>query len=559
MPNIIDALGITVKTRAELIAEYTTAYQTIYGTDINLAQDTPDGQMMNIQVQAILDLQDFVVQCYNSFNPDNALGRVLDQRVALNGIQRQAGTYTITPITIVSSQACNLYGLNQSVQDVYTVQDNAGNKWLLQNTQFISGATTTVADFRAENPGAVLTIPNTITVPFTIVLGVTSVNNPTAYSTLGINEESDAVLKVRRQLSVSLPSQGYLEGLLAALLNINGIASAQVYENNTDVTDGDGIPAHSIWVITSGTALDADIAQAIYTKRNAGCGMRGDVTYTITQVDLSPFIVRWDEVITEKLFIFFTATSIDGENIPDLLNIRPDIVTDFIPGVSQEVNINALATVVQNVDANTLVTNAGFTTARIQILDLSLVPASGLFKLNYNGNTSADINWNDNLATITSKIQAVSGLGSAVVSGSLAGQQIEIDLTNINTVESLITVSGNTLEDSFSDPVVITLDVSPSTTLEPTTKQFQFVVEEANVIIIALQLLPSASSVATGDTKQFTTYGGYGDYTYSILINNSGGTIDVNGLYEAGVTPGVDTLQVVDALGNSITAIVSVT
>jgi hypothetical protein len=53
------------------------------------------------------------------FDPDNAVGVVLDQRVAINGIQRQAGTYTVTPITVVTSQSVNLYGLDQDVQPVY--------------------------------------------------------------------------------------------------------------------------------------------------------------------------------------------------------------------------------------------------------------------------------------------------------------------------------------------------------------------------------------------------------------------------------------------------------
>ena len=199
MPNVIGPTGLTVKTRAELVAEFTAAYQAIYGTDINLNSNTPDGQMMNIFVQAVLDTQDLLVQIYNGFDPDNAVGNVLDQRVAINGIQRQAGTYTVTNITITTSQALNLYGKDQSAQPVYTVADNAGNKWELQTSQTISGAGTYVFSFQSATPGANLTIPNTITVPVTVVLGVTSINNPTTYTTLGLNEETDAELKIRRQ------------------------------------------------------------------------------------------------------------------------------------------------------------------------------------------------------------------------------------------------------------------------------------------------------------------------------------------------------------------------
>jgi uncharacterized phage protein gp47/JayE len=303
MPNLLDATGLQVKTRAELVDEFTANYQAIYGADITLSSDSPDGQMMNIYIQSILDVQDLLVEIYSSFDPDNAVGVTLDQRVAINGIQRQAGTYTVTPVTVVVSQALNLYGLDQDVQDVFTVSDNAGVHWQLVTTQLGVVIGTHEFDFRAAEPGAVLTTPNTITAPITIVLGVVSVNNPTTYSSLGINEETDGVLKLRRQKAVSLASQGYLSALQAALENINGVTSAYIYENTTGLTDTDGIPGHSIWVIVAGSADDAEIGEAIYVKRNAGCGMYGASSATITQVDGSPFIVYWDAVVDQNLFV----------------------------------------------------------------------------------------------------------------------------------------------------------------------------------------------------------------------------------------------------------------
>lgn len=362
MPNSIGVNGLTTSTQQELVDYFTEQYQDIYGPDINLSSDTPDGQMMMIFIQSILDIQDFLTQINTQFDPDQAYGKILDQRVAINGIQRQAGTHTVTNITVVTSQALTLYGLDQNIQEVYTVQDNSGNKWNLVETSVISGAGSNVLVFQAENPGAVLSIPNTITTPVTVALGVTSVNNPTSYTTLGINEETDYQLKIRRQRSVALSSQGYLQGLIAALENIPGIVSVFVYENDTGSTDGDGIPSHSIWVIVSGSANNADIANAIYTKRNAGCGMKGDQEFNITQADGTNFIIRWDVVVAETLFIKFTATSLDGVNPPNIAAIRSGLVTSFVPGVYEKVNINDLATQVQAIDNNTLVTNSGFST-----------------------------------------------------------------------------------------------------------------------------------------------------------------------------------------------------
>lgn len=362
MPNDITPTGLVTQTQAELITQFTALFQDIYGGDIDLSPSSPDGEMMMGFIQTVLDSLDLDTQIYNSFDPDAAFGVTLDARVAYNGIQRQAGTYTVTNVTITVSQAITLYGLDQALQQVYTVADNAGNQWQLESTQTPSAPGAFVYSFRSAVKGAVLTVPNTITVPVTVVLGVVTINNPTTYSSLGVNEETDAALKVRRQKSVSFSSQGYLAGLLAALENINGVSAAFVYENDTASTDMDGVPSHSIWVIVGGTGEDSEIANAIYRKRNAGCGMFGDITYVITQVDGSPFVVRWSEVEAEDLFIEFTATSLDGVNAPNITLILTQLPVIFVPGVFEQVNINDLATLVQSIDPNTLVTDAGFST-----------------------------------------------------------------------------------------------------------------------------------------------------------------------------------------------------
>lgn len=559
MPNSIGPLGLETATQAELVASFTASMQAIYGADINLASDSPDGQMMNIFIQSVLDLEDLLTQIYNTFDPDNAVGVILDQRVAINGIQRQAGTFTITNITIVTSQALNLYGLDQTIQPIYTVSDNAGNLWELVTTQTIAGPGTYVCVFQAATPGANLTVPNTINVPVTIVLGVTSINNPTSYTTLGVNEESDAALKVRRQQSVSLASQGYLAGLLAALENTTGVTSAFVYENVTGATNADGVPGHSIWVIVAGTAADADIAQAIYTKRNAGCGMFGETTYTVTQVDGSPFIIYWDTVLTQHLFIMFTASSINGLAPPNIQAIRDGLALLYATSVYQEVDINSLATFVQQIDPNTLVTQAGFSTGLTQIISLSGIPASGTFKINYNGNQSAAINWNDSIGTIQTKVQAVTGLAAALVTGSLAGGTLTFDLTALVSAESLITVSDNSLATVAPVPITFVYFQGYSNTLFPTSKRYQFEILPENTIIIPMILSPVIITVLNGSTQLFTGLGGYGDLVYSFQTNNSGGSINASsGLYTAGATPSTDVVKVTDALGNTATATITV-
>lgn len=376
MANTLDSTGLTINTQAELIAIFQAGFESIYGSDINLDADSPDGQMMMIYIQALLDNLDLLVQVYNSFDPDTAIGVALDQRVAINGIQRQAGTFTITPVSITVTKALTLYGADQSAQDVYTVADNAGNEWELIATVSPTVAGTNVYNFQSVLSGARSTILNTITVPVTIVLGVSTINNPSTYITLGIDEESDADLRERRKRSVSIAAQGYLAALTAALENITGVSYVKVYENTDNSTDADGIPGHSIWAVISGSGAPVDIANAIYKKRNGGCGMRGDQSYAVTQPDTSLFLVKWDNVEAETLFIKATLSSLDGVVVPDIAAIRAGLPDSFTPSVYEQVNINDLATEIQLIDNNSLVTLEGFSTTSGGVYTDTLFPTA---------------------------------------------------------------------------------------------------------------------------------------------------------------------------------------
>lgn len=366
MSNILDATGLTVKTEAELLADKTAAYQAAYGSDINIDSDTPDGQIVNNEIQAILDQQDLALGVYNSMDPDKAIGVTLDQRVAFNGIQREAGTHTLTDITVVTDRALNLNGLDNvyAPQSFFVVSDNTGKQFVLIASTTIASSGSYVLQFQAVLPGKTLTTPNTITIAVTVVLGVVSVNNPTIYTTLGVNEETDAQLRLRRQQSVSINSQGFNNTLRAALKNINGIADAFIYENTTGSTDADGIPSHSIWVIVDNTgASNDDIANAIYTKRNPGPDMKGSVFVNILQNDGTLFKVSWDVVVSEDLYFKFDAHSINGIDTIDDAGIKAYLAANFHADVNQTININDLATLVRQFDPNCLVTNESVSTS----------------------------------------------------------------------------------------------------------------------------------------------------------------------------------------------------
>ena len=307
MTDILNENGLQTSTAPELLQTLQNDFKNIYGEDVLLDSSTPDGQWLNILVQKGVDVRGLLTQLYNSFNPNNTQGSLLDQRCAINNVFRKAGTFTTVTVNVVTDRALTLQGLDDNYNNPeatgYTIQDNEGNRFILVNTTTLSTGSNSLL-FRSETLGGVVVLPNTLTTPVTIVLGVVSVNNPTTANAIGTVEELDEELKVRRRQSVTISSFGYLNGLQAALLQLPGVTDAKVYENYTSSTDANGTPAHCIWVVIDGGAI-SDIAETIYSRKCPGTNMRGNITYTITTDAQTQFIAKWDNATVTPFYIKF--------------------------------------------------------------------------------------------------------------------------------------------------------------------------------------------------------------------------------------------------------------
>ena len=355
--NYVDDTGLHTQSISELVTQLSDGMKTIYGVDINLDQNSPDGQMINIFAQAVTDLLDAVTMVYNSFNPTVATGVVLDQRCALNGVVRQGASYTRTNITITTDRILTLPGLDTFPNAPFIVSDATGNQFALEVTQTLAvGAN--VLEFISLVAGQVETTVNTLTNIVTVTLGVLSANNPTSAISTGVNEETDANLRIRRQQSVSLPSIGYLEGLIGALRNIANVTDVAVYENDTGTTDVNGIPGHSIWCVVDGGS-NSDIADVIYVKRNAGCGMKGSVTVTVTQINGIAFAVKFDRPVYEDLYIQMVLESIDPAHVIDTTAIKTLLYNGIVYGIYDPADFTAMTTLVKEFDPLAVVLSGG--------------------------------------------------------------------------------------------------------------------------------------------------------------------------------------------------------
>jgi len=268
---IVDATGCTIRREEDILADLVTGYQTIYGSDIAITPDTQDGQMLALIAAMVADLENKGLLVYNNQNPNGATGNGLALLVKLNGLTKQSLSYSTAVITIV--------GVVGTVITNPIVSDGV-NQWAYSGSFTIPAAGQIDKTFTCITAGAIVALAHAINQIITPVVGWQTCDNAAA-ATVGNQIETDAVLRIRRALSVALPSITIADGILAYILNLANVVQAKLYENYTDVVDGNGLPPHSIALIVQG-GNDNDIANVLAVKRTEGCDMVGSTTVDIT-------------------------------------------------------------------------------------------------------------------------------------------------------------------------------------------------------------------------------------------------------------------------------------
>ena len=145
---------------------------------------------------------------------------------------------------------------------------------------------TNIALFTAENIGEIVCPANTLTTIPTPIQGLSSATNYAQPISTGRLLESDAELRIRRANSGSILGQNVLSALKAKLLDIAGVSTVTIIENETTETSIEGVPPKAFQVIIEG-GDNQEIANTIWTNKPAGIQAYGDISETISIDDTS--------------------------------------------------------------------------------------------------------------------------------------------------------------------------------------------------------------------------------------------------------------------------------
>jgi uncharacterized phage protein gp47/JayE len=144
-----------------------------------------------------------------------------------------------------------------------------------------------VVDMEAETTGPFVVSANSLTEIETPVSGWEGITNPEAGVT-GRNVESDEDYRVRQEQSLTVQGSATVDAIRADLLELtieNGysedVTAAIVFENDTDDTDDNGLPPHSIECLVLG-GDDQEIADMVWSSKAAGIKTYGTESATVT-------------------------------------------------------------------------------------------------------------------------------------------------------------------------------------------------------------------------------------------------------------------------------------
>ncbi len=410
MANQITLYGIEIATVTEIVNNIingtpnVVGLKGIYGQDINIDQDSPDAQNVNIYAQAARDALELAVNVFNSFDPDQASGDTLDARVIYNGVQRKSGEPTQITVNLTFTAGATIYGINDdetgSRENVYTIADDNGNIFYLLNTRTESQAGVYSCLFVSALIGDIYVKPDlemAIVNPVRYVTRAVYANSKVA----GFEQETDEALRIRRAKAVGVGMLGSVEVLQSSLRQLPLVKEAVVFENHTAYTDADGIPPHSVWVIVRG-GTDEVVASCIYLRLNAGCGMKGSTTVYVKTIDNSYFPIVFDRAVEENVSVKFTVTA---ENFTDPFNedlLIEHAIANYQLSIWQPVTSTDLDRVLDSYSSNYVYTNIQFSTdpntrAYEYTIDLTdnienfLEVTNGALTITVNGGDAVDI------------------------------------------------------------------------------------------------------------------------------------------------------------------------
>jgi len=294
MSSGITLTGFKRKRLDEIKTDLETLFQTVYGNNINLSPESPDGQIIGLLAGSFSDLWEIAEGAYNAYNPSAATGVTLSNLVQINGITRNEASSSVAILTFTGTDGTTI------PSGTIVSHVNSQEQFITESSAVISGGSINIEAY-SSNIGIIEASAGTLTEIETPITGVSSVTNLDD-ANVGSERETDVELRARRLRSLAISSQSTVDSLYSVISNLDFVTQATVLENDTDITDSNGLPPHSVQIIAVG-GLDEDIGNAIWLNKPAGIISFGDESVIISDSQGLPHTINFSRPDTIDIYV----------------------------------------------------------------------------------------------------------------------------------------------------------------------------------------------------------------------------------------------------------------
>ena len=248
-----------------------------FGGGVNPSLSTPQGQIAQTETAIIGDKNSQIAYIANQVNPAFASGIWQDAIGQIYFISRIPGSGTVVSATCT--------GASGTVIPAGSVaQDNNGYLYSSLTDATIPTTGSVAVSFQNQTQGAIACPIGALNTIYTAIAGWDTITNAQA-GTLGNVVESRAAFEARRAASVAGNSVNSVQSIFAAVTQVPNVTGAFVVDNPTNASITYGatnytLVANSLVVSAVGGA-DADVANAIWSKKPPGCNYNGNTTVTV--------------------------------------------------------------------------------------------------------------------------------------------------------------------------------------------------------------------------------------------------------------------------------------
>ena len=151
--------------------------------------------------------------------------------------------------------------------------------------------------------------------------------------------ETDASARARIRQSLAGRSAGLADSILAAVRACPNVRDARVYVNDTGETDANGVPGHSVAVVTR-SGQPADIVQAIFDKKAPGIGTYGTTTENAYDAQGAAHPISYTRYADKIVFVYVYIRVLDGGSQEAISAAVPDAIVNYIDALGLGVDLN---------------------------------------------------------------------------------------------------------------------------------------------------------------------------------------------------------------------------